>query len=83
LNQLAIAAHAVIAGLSLLAGGLGYALQGFGCFYRNPQQIGAPCADGEQLVAFAELFVETAAVLYTIWGIGLLIRRLMKADRGS
>jgi hypothetical protein len=75
---LVIAANAAILFIASLAGWLGKALYGFGCFY-SKQPYGSACSPEQGLNAFWGWFIPTAAILYLVWGLAFAARKLMKA----
>ena len=73
MSKRAIAAHVAIAVLTLLAGYVGYASYGFGCFYaRKP--YGSACNNAEAWFDFLQFSFPAVIVLYGLWGLILATR---------
>jgi hypothetical protein len=69
--------------LAVAAGFLGRASYGLGCFYAK-QPYGSTCNEFEAMLAFAQFSLSTAAGLYVVWGVLLLVGRgLKKRLRGN
>ena len=77
MSKQSIAAHVAIVCLGGFVGYLAYALNRMGCFYAK-QPFGSACSLFEDRVVFLQAALPTAAILYAMWGVILLLQRSVK-----
>jgi ABC-type uncharacterized transport system permease subunit len=73
-----IAAHVVIVCLALVAGFLGTASYGISCFYAEQPFGSSNCSFFEGTLAFLELGIPTAAILYAVWAMVFVVWHMLK-----
>jgi hypothetical protein len=73
-----IAAHVVILFLAFVAGVLGQVSYGFSCFYAKQPFGNSNCSYFEGMLAFLELAILTAAILYAVWATVFVVWRMLR-----
>ena len=77
MSKRSVAAHVAIACLAGVVGYLAYALNRMGCFYAK-QPFGSACSLFEDRLVFLQTALPTAAILYAMWGVIMLLQRTVK-----